>query len=268
MDVKDLIRAGRLQEARVQVTEEVKAFPADVGRRTLLIQVLSFCGEWDKAERHLDMLATLSPQSETGIQVYRNLISAERKRMEVMQGRGRPAFMTEMPEWLESHFLGMEKFEAGDVSKATRLFEKIEEKCPAISGSLNGTSFNAFRDCDDFLSGFLEVFIHDSYLWFPFGSLRGFNVSPPKTLFDLLWAPARVMTGEGLELTCFLPVVYPGSFSSEDDLIRLGRMTEWNDVGGGFYKGVGQHLFLVGGDDKGLLELGEVTFTFREKDQI
>jgi type VI secretion system protein ImpE len=58
MNSKDLIKAGRLSDARKQLTEEVKAKPGDSGRRTLLFQVLAFYGEWDKAERHLDAIGT------------------------------------------------------------------------------------------------------------------------------------------------------------------------------------------------------------------
>src|SRR5512136_71053 len=108
MDAKDLLKAGRLREARERITEEVKAYPTDAAKRTLLFQVLSFCGEWDKAARHLDILATGNPQAETGVQVYRNLVSAERKRLEVVAGKSRPSFMTELPPWLEMQFLARE----------------------------------------------------------------------------------------------------------------------------------------------------------------
>ncbi|HAA04476.1 MAG TPA: virulence protein SciE type, partial [Syntrophobacteraceae bacterium] len=46
MEPKELIRAGRLTEARTLLTEAVKASPADMGLRTLLFQVLVFFGEW------------------------------------------------------------------------------------------------------------------------------------------------------------------------------------------------------------------------------
>lgn len=84
MNSKDLIKAGRLSEARKQLVEEVKSSPADLGKRTLLFQVLSFCGEWDKADRHLDAIVTQDSSRQTGVQVYKNLVHAERERMEVV----------------------------------------------------------------------------------------------------------------------------------------------------------------------------------------
>ena len=59
-----------------------------------------------------------------------------------------------------------------------------------------------------------------------------------------------------------LPGLYPGSSSSADDAIRLGRKTEWIGGDGGTVRGLGRKLFLVGDEARTLLELGEVKFTF------
>jgi type VI secretion system protein ImpE len=260
MDAKELIRAGKLQEARIRLTEEVKASPSDASKRTLLFQVLAFCGEWDKADRHLDLLAERNPQAETGVQVYRNLISAEKKRREVIQGNGRPSSMTKMPDLMENLFLAREKLAGGSAAEAKRLLRKMESGTPPVSGFLNDAPFEGFRDTDDFLAHFLEVFIHDSYLWFPFRSLREISVSEPKSQLDLLWVPARISTQEGLAVGCFLPVLYPDSCRSADDRVRLGRMTDWRETAGGFYEGTGQHVFLAGKEEVPLLEIREIRF--------
>lgn len=265
MNIKDLIRAGRLQEARNRIAEEVKASPSDAAKRTLLFQVLAFCGEWDKAERHLEILAERDPRAETGAQVYRNLITAEKKRDEVFQGTGRPSWMTRMPDWLEELFQAREKLSAGAPDEASAILRKIDGQTPAVSGVVDGTAFRKFRDADDFLAHFLEVFIHDSYLWFPFGSLREVSVSEPKSQLDLLWIPARITTTEGLAVGCYLPVLYPDSRRSDDDRVRLGRMTDWRELGGGLYQGVGQHVFLAGKEEKPLLEIRELLFHEKKK---
>jgi hypothetical protein len=138
MNIKDLIRAGRLQEARNRIAEEVKASPSDAAKRTLLFQVLAFCGEWDKAERHLEILAERDPRAETGAQVYRNLITAEKKRDEVFQGTGRPSWMTRMPDWLEELFQAREKLSAGAPDEASAILRKIDGQTPAVSGVVDG----------------------------------------------------------------------------------------------------------------------------------
>ncbi len=70
MTAKELIRAGRLSEARSVLIEEVKSAPKDVGKRTLLFQVLAMGGEWDKAMRHLDMISTQDPTRLIGAHTY------------------------------------------------------------------------------------------------------------------------------------------------------------------------------------------------------
>jgi len=109
MDSIELIKANKLSAARTRLIEEVKAAPADAGKRTLLFQVLSFFGEWDKAERHLDILAMRDSRSETGVQVYKNLITAERERAEVVKGDRRPLFMTPTPPAARDVFLCLGK---------------------------------------------------------------------------------------------------------------------------------------------------------------
>jgi type VI secretion system protein ImpE len=260
MDIKELIRANKLTEARSKLVEVVKGAPSDQGMRTLLFQVLLFFGEWDKAERHLDILAMQNARSETGVQVYKNLIIAERIREEVHAGKARPSFMGTAPPYLDKYFVAWEKLSAGDGTGAAALYGEIEAEEPEISGVFEDREFKGFRDIDAFLSGFLEIFVHDRYLWMPFTSLRELTIPEPKTLFDLLWIPANVTTWEGLTSACFLPVLYPGSSSSENDMVRLGKMTEWKDLGDGFWKGGGQHVFQMGDEEKALLELREIRF--------
>ena len=78
---------------------------------------------------------------------------------------------------------------------------------------------------------------------------------------DLLWARAKVEAKGGDLGEVFLPVLYPLSSGHQDEAIKLGRITDWIDVGGGLTRGVGQKLFLAGGQERGFLELAEIVFT-------
>ena len=267
MNPKDLIRAGRLTEAREQLTAEVKSSPSDVSKRVLLFQVLSFCGEWDKAERHLDVIVSRDPGSEIGVQAYKNLINAERERKEVLARKRVPGFLTGTPAYLELYFAAWEKLNEKKIDEASSLYKQVEAQRPAIAGTMGDRSFSGFRDTDTFLSAFLEAIVHDRYVWLPFESLRELAVSPPETLFDLLWRQGRVVTWEGLTMNCYLPVLYPDTFMQEDERVKLGRMTDWIPLGGPFSKGVGQHVFQVGEDDVSFLEISELTFTLGERQE-
>jgi len=262
MNPKDLIRAGRLPEAREQLTVEVKSSPSDVSKRVLLFQVLSFYGEWDKAESHLDVIVSRDPKSETGVQVYKNLVNAERERQEVVARRRIPGFLTGTPAYLEAYLAAWEKLTEKKIKEAGALYGKVDAQRPTVTGTINGNSFNGFKDTDAFLSAFLEAIVHDRYIWLPFESLRELSVSPPKTSFDLLWTQARVVTWEGLTINCYLPVLYPGSFLHSDDRVKLGRMTDWASLGGSFSKGMGQHVYGVNEEEIAILEVRDVIFQF------
>ena len=261
MTAKELIQAGRLTEARASLSEEIKTVPTNTAARTLLFQVLAFSGEWEKAERHLDILALQNARAETGVLVYKNLVTAERKRLEVYRGERCPSFMTATPPYLDLFFAFRKSLTQGNSAEAESLFAQVGELLPVISGVLDGVPFSDLKDGDSFLLNFLEVFINDNFIWIPFDSIRELSVQPPKTLLDLLWIPARIVTWEGLTTNCLLPVIYPDSASHENELVRMGKMTDWNNLGGGFFRGMGQHVFLIDDEEKGLLELRDVTFT-------
>lgn len=258
MDAKELIKANRLTEARSQLIEEVKGSPSDPGKRTLLAQVLLFFGEWDKAERHLDILAMHDTSAEIGVRAYRNLIAAERERSEVCAGKRRPAFLGTMPSWLDLYFAAREKLKDGELEAAAELFGEVEAQSSRLSGTLDGDDFAGFSDGDAFLSPFLEVFVHNRYLWLPFEMLRELTIPVPKTLLDTLWTPAGITTWEGLTARCYLPVTYPLPSGEGEDLVRAGKMTDWRELGGGFFSGRGQHVFLIGEEEKGILEIREL----------
>lgn len=264
MDSTDLIKAGRLPEARKQLVEEVKSAPADMGKRTLLFQTLAFCGEWDRAERHLETMGAQDASMEAAVQVYRDLLGAERERIEVTKLGQRASFLPEAPPYVELHYAAWEKVVEEKIGEARELFAEIEAQRPKISGTLDGISFTGFKNTDTFLSYFLEAIVHERYTWIPFESIRELSIQPPQTLFDLLWSTALVTTWEGLTLNCYLPVLYPESFLHEDDRVKLGRMTDWTPLGGAFAKGRGQHVFQVGEEEKAILEIQEASFAFTD----
>ncbi len=267
MDSKDLIKTGRLSEAREQLIEEVKSSPADVSKRTLLFQVLAFCGEWDKAERHLDLIAAQDPERESGVQVYKNLIQGERERMEVLNSNSRPSFLPAPPPYTDIYYDAMEKLSENKVDEAKELFGQSEEQRHIIAGTINGKSFTGFRDTDTSVSFFIEAIAHERYVCIPIESISELSISSPKTLFDLIWITANIITREGLTMNCYLPVLYAGSFLHDDDRVKLGKMTDWVSLGGLYSKGSGQHVFQIGEEEISILEIGEVIFNHPELDK-
>jgi type VI secretion system protein ImpE len=264
MDSTDLVKSGRLKEARGQLVEELRSSPADLGKRTLLFQVLCFCGEWEKAERQLGVIAAQDPRRETGVQVYTNIVQAEKEREQISKGNGRPSCLPHVPAYLELHFAAWEKVCQGKIEEAQAFFSKIDEQRPSVSGSINGKPFQGFRDTDTLFSYFLEAIVHERYVWIPIESVRELIIPPPATMFDLLWASAQITSWEGLTMTCYLPALYPESYHQDDERIKLGRMTDWLPMGGAFARAVGQHVYEIGEEEVALLEIREVQFNMSD----
>ncbi len=260
MDAKELLRAGRLSEAREKLAADVKAAPADQSVRTLLFQALVFAGEWEKAQRHLETIVLQNPNSETGVQVYKNLLHAEKERLEVITEGRRPSFLPETPDYADMYLNAWQSLQADQLDSAEEKFTQIDKQIPQLTGTLNGKKFSGFSDTDRFLARFLETFTYERYVLIPFEAIRELNIGAPKTLFDLIWIEAQLTTWGGLNVNCFLPVLYPESYRHADDLVRLGRMTDWQPLGGGYSKSVGQHVYQVGADEVSLLDVRELVF--------
>ncbi len=260
MNAKDHFKAGRLLEARELLIEEVKSTPADIDKRTFLFQVLVFCGELNKAERHLDIIVAQDPNRETGVQVFKNLIRWENERMEIFKHHNRPSFLPRSPLYIETFYEGLEKLRTKKVDEAKEILGRVETQLPELLGTLNGKNFIGFRNTDIFVSLFLEAFTQEGYICIPFETIKELSVTSPKTLFDLLWVSACLTTWDGIVMNCYLPVLYSGSFNHKDERVRLGRVTDWEPLDGQFSKGSGQIVFQVGEEEIPILEIREVVF--------
>lgn len=253
--VKELLDAGQLHEAVEAMTREVKAHPSEVQRRTLLFDLLSFAGDLDRAERQLDVIGHQSAQAEIGVQVYRDNIKAERARQRFFAGGAPPHFFAEPPACLALHLRAVTQLRAGLTAEARVLLDEAEEARPALRGKLNQQPFEDFRDYDDLTAPALELIVRDEYAWLPFAQLRRLEIAPPRYLRDLLWLPGRIEAADGVSGNVFLPALYAGSSGHANELVKLGRMTDWQELADGLFVAAGLHIWLA--DDREI-ELPEV----------
>ena len=232
MSAKELFQAGKLDEAIAALGVEVRNNPTDVRRRTFLFELLCFKGDFDRAEKHLNLLADASPDARMGAMLYFSALHAERLRQDLFEKKDYPA----MP-----------------VSDTPR------------PGTLNGKPFEILEDGDPRIGPRLELFAAGAYLWIPFEHIEAIEIEPPKRLRDLLWAPALVRTGpkfKDKELgEVLLPVLAPFSGRNPDDNVKLGRSTVWTD-------GIpsGQRMFFVDDEEIPLLDIRKIEFTPAESE--
>ena len=71
MNSKELFEAGKLAEAIQALGAELRENPTDARRRTFLFELLCFAGEYDRAEKHLDVLSQGGKDAELGALLYR-----------------------------------------------------------------------------------------------------------------------------------------------------------------------------------------------------
>ena len=230
MNARALFQAGKLNEAVQALGVEVRDNPTDVQRRTFLFELLCFQGEYDRAEKHLHVLADATPDAKMGAVLYFSALHAERLRRETFQKKD---------------------------------FPSVAATPNDRPGTLNGKVFESFEDADPRVGARLEVFAAGAYLWLPLAHVESIETEAPKRLRDLLWLPALVRTGpafKGTELgEVLLPVLAPDSFRRSDDSIRLGRATEWVEVDGQAVP-FGQRVFDKDGEEIPLLEIRKVEF--------
>lgn len=233
MKARELFRAGKLNEAIQSLSAELRDSPGDVQRRTFLFELLCFAGDYDRAEKHLNVLADGNKNAEMGAILYHSALHAERLRLE----RFKEDLLTSAP---------------------LRQF----------SGVLNGQPFDSLVDADPRIGPRLELYAAGAYLWIGFEHILSIELQAPSKLRDLLWAPAIVRTGESFKETelgeVMIPVLYPGSSAYPNDAVRLGRETHWQEVEGGEPIPVGQKIFLVDGEEFPLLEVRKLEFAVQE----
>ncbi|HEV7859681.1 MAG TPA: type VI secretion system accessory protein TagJ [Pyrinomonadaceae bacterium] len=260
-EAKALLDAGQLTKAIEAATREVKAHPADVAGRTFLFELLLFAGDWERALKQLDVVAGQNAQSELGAQVYRNNIEAMRQRERLWSESLAPHFLSEPPAEVDMHLAAIKEWSAGRVPEAQALLDAAAEQRVPQAGRNDGLEFDDWRDADDLLAPVLELIIADKYAWLPFAHIKQIEFAPPRQLRDLVWCPVRVQTRQGTIGEMFAPALYEGSQKHADDLVRLGRMTDWQGDDEGPARAVGLRLFMADDEEKTIFETRRLEFS-------
>lgn len=229
MKAEDLFRDGKLDDAIRVLGSELRDDPSNVKKRTFLFELLCFAGEYDRAEKQLDLLGDQNQDSMLASLLYRGALNAEKTRHDMFRDNKLP----------QSSASG------GDGSN--------------VSGSLNGKPFTSIRDADERIGAKLEIIAGGDYMWVAFENVARLDIPPPKRVRDTFWAPGRLRTGpnfKGQDLgEILIPVLSPGSSDSEDPAVRLGRVTEWFRDESGAEFPLGQKTLLVDGEEIPLLEV-------------
>jgi type VI secretion system protein ImpE len=232
MDAQQLFKAGKLSEAISALNAHLRDTPADLKSRTFLFELLCFNGEYDRAEKQLNILEEEgSKDSFLGTLLYKAALHSERLRDEMFEKKTYPK-------------------------------QLLNGAVTNVSGKLNGKEFTTLSDADPRIGDKLELFAGGDYLWVSFSDIATIRLQPPERLRDLLWAPAKLLTGPTFHSRdlgeILLPAVSPLSWQHADEEVRLGRVAEWCEDESGEVAPFGSKNLLVDGEEFPLLEVREL----------
>jgi type VI secretion system protein ImpE len=229
MNAQQLYQNGQLTDAIQALGAVLREDPTAVRQRTFLFELLCFAGEFDRAEKQLNLIAQSSREAEMGSLLYRSALHAERLRQDMFLAESAPT---------------------GAAAPT------------AVSGTLNGEPFSSISDADPRIGGRLEVYAAGQYTWIPFAQIASMSAPLPQRLRDLLWIPAVVRPGadyDQFELgQVILPALTPLAWRHPDEDVRLGRKTDWQELPDGTVVPVGQKLLRVDDELIPILEVREL----------
>jgi type VI secretion system protein ImpE len=266
-EAKIQLDTGNLTGAVDAAIAAVKNNPTDTAARTFLFELSCFSGDWDRAERQLDVIGHQSAPALIGSQIYRQNFQAERDRLDVFARGKRPEFMMPPPAYVERLFEANNLVREGKTAEARRLLDEIEEERPAFACRLNGEEKEDFRDYNDLTMCVFEAIVKEAYVWLPMEQVVKIEFFEKKTLRDVFWRQAKVEIKNGLIGEMFLPGLYVNSWKSEDDAVRLGRANNWLDIGDEIYVGEGLRAFFSGGEAVTMLDINEIEFNAAADEQ-
>ena len=252
---KEFVKSGQLSAAMGHVAQDIKAHPADLRLRSFLFELLCFSGEWSRADKQLDVIGHQNVESEIAVQAYRNAIRAEQDRRRVWREGMQPHFFVEPPQYVDLQLRALRELQARDGGAWMELYATAKAQWPQLKGKLNGRDFSEFRDCHDLLGPVLEVIVRDQYAWLPLEHVTRIDMDAPKRLRDSIWVPAHIETVDGTVGQMFIPALYALSSEHQSEEIKLGRITDWQDVGDNVFEGIGLRMFFSDDSEHPILDI-------------
>ncbi len=228
MNADALYKEGRLGDAIEALTGVLRQDPTDLKSRLFLFELLCFSGAYERARKQLNAVITADPEAAVATAWYQEALRAEEQRQDMFK-KG------ELPD-------------EGDSPGS-------------VSGTLNGDAFDDLRDADSRVGPRVEVIVGGRYTWLPLEHVSYIKLEAPEKLRDLFWARGELKAAEilgGYGGDALFPALTPLAWQHKDEAVRLGRITEWEQLDSGDERPVGQKMLLVDGEEFPLLEVREL----------
>jgi type VI secretion system protein ImpE len=259
-DAKLHLDKGNLSAAVDSALGLVKSNPTVYAARAFLFELSLFSGDWDRADRQLDVIGHQDANAAIGSLIYRQNLSAERDRIKFFSEGLRPETPEAPTDYINDLFTANDLVREGKTAEARELLDKVEEERPAFPCTVNGEGFSDIRDYNDLTMCAFEAIVKDSYVWLPFASVKSLEFLERKSLRDVFWPQAQFELTNGTSGELFLPSLYVNTYKNGDDQVRLGRSVDWREAGDDIYIGEGTRVFTMDGKDKPILDIKSIEF--------
>jgi type VI secretion system protein ImpE len=259
MLAEDRLREGDLDESLRQLQEQVRRDPANAKHRVFLFQLLAVMGQWERAMNQLNVAGELDAGALAMVQTYREALRCEVLRAEIFAGSRSPLVFGEPEEWLALLIEAQRLLAQGASEQSSAMRERALEAAPATPGTVDGAPFEWIMDGDSRLGPVLEAIVNGRYYWIPFQRIRTIQLDAPEDLRDLVWMPAHFIWANGGESVGLVPTRYPGSETSADAEIRMGRRTAWVAQGHEAFAGLGQRMLFTDSGENSLMDIRAIS---------
>ncbi|MDG1048599.1 MAG: type VI secretion system accessory protein TagJ [Planctomycetota bacterium] len=247
MGTLELFNEGQLAAAITSATTEVKASPTDLGRRSLLADLLCFTADYDRADKQLEAISKLEPKAMTVVTLTRQLIRAETWRQDFYREGRTPEFLSTPTERVQLQLRASIALREGEQAEAADLLSRAEGEREAQPCSAEGQQHEDVRDFDDLVGGVLEIFTSTGkYYWVPMETVTELEPRPIERPRDLLWPRFRLEVKGGPEGEVYMPALYGPMPAEASEELLLGRVSEFSEADP--VRGQGRRQFLLGDD--------------------
>lgn len=264
MTAEDRLRTGDLDAALAELQDAVRNDPSNDKLRIFLFQLLCLRGEWKRAITQLKVSAELNPLATPMAQTYREAIICEVYREKVFAGEKLPLIFGEPQEWTALMIEALKATAGGRLKEAEDIRARAFDAAPAVSGQLNGDAFDWIADADMRLGPLLEIIVNGRYFWMPFGLIRRATFEDPADLRDAVWTPAMITLANGGDIVALIPTRYAGTVQRGSNAAKLARATDWVDLDGDTFVGLGQRVLTTDRGDTALMDLRSLTLNADE----
>ncbi|MCK5817730.1 MAG: virulence protein, SciE type [Psychromonas sp.] len=223
----DMLQEGKLTEAIEYLETELKDDPLNTDYRSSLIEMLCIIGDLERADAQLDIIALKNPQFTVGATNLRQLLRAQQSRLDFINGKSVPELFNGTTPYSEALVKLNIELHNGDDKSINDAVDLFEEKREKIGCKVNDKEIKEFRDLDDTLGSFIEIFTTDGkYYLADLSDIQYIIFKPIASTIERVWRRVELCIKNGSTGEAHIPIVYA---NSKTDAQKLGRETDWID---------------------------------------